>query len=184
MYAVKATGIVRRIDNLGRIVIPKELRKTMQIQVGDPVEIFTDDHDEIILKKYFMISELSSYAENFADTVHKNLAQNCLVTDTHKVIAASGANAKSYVDKRLHRDYTEFLFLCRSYRYNDDSEKMKIIQDEEGLYCQAAVPIISPHGNMLLGSILLVQPEISANIRDDDFRTLVICSQLFAKLIG
>ena len=69
---MKATGIVRRIDDLGRIVIPKEIRRSFRIKEGDPLEIFTDAEGEVIFKKYSPIGELSNFASQYAEVLHKN----------------------------------------------------------------------------------------------------------------
>lgn len=68
---MKATGIVRRIDDLGRVVIPKEIRRTMRIREGDPLEIYTDNDGEVIFKKYSPIGELSGFAGIYAEVLHK-----------------------------------------------------------------------------------------------------------------
>ena len=87
---MKATGIVRRIDDLGRIVIPKEIRRTLRIREGDPLEIFTDREGKVILKKYSPIGELGSLAGIYADSLSKTLGCTVCITDTDQVIAAAG----------------------------------------------------------------------------------------------
>jgi AbrB family transcriptional regulator (stage V sporulation protein T) len=181
---MKATGIVRRIDQLGRIVIPKELRNVLQIHNGDPVEIFTDRNNEIVLKKYTEITGMVSYAESFADAIYSGLSVDCLVTDMHKVITASGENADLFVEKALHREFLELLYWGEEYRYADKSRKLKVMQGVEDVYCWAAVPIVSLHRNKPLGSILLTQAEPDTEPDDNHFVMLSVCSRLFAKLIG
>ena len=88
---MKATGIVRRIDDLGRVVIPKEIRKTLRIREGDPLEIFTDKDGEVILKKYSPIGELSEFAVQYAETLAKTSGHVACITDKDSVIAVSGA---------------------------------------------------------------------------------------------
>ena len=78
---MKATGIVRRIDDLGRVVIPKEIRRTLRIREGDPLEIFTDREGEIILKKYSPIGELGSFAKQYADVLAQGTGQIVCITD-------------------------------------------------------------------------------------------------------
>lgn len=86
---MKATGIVRRIDDLGRIVIPKEIRRTLRIREGDPLEIFTDREGKVILKKYSPIGELGTLAGIYADSLSKTLDCTVCITDTDQVIAAA-----------------------------------------------------------------------------------------------
>ena len=85
---MKATGIVRRIDDLGRVVIPKEIRRTLRIRECDPLEIFTDRKGEIILKKYSPIGELSTFAKQYAESLAQTLGYLVCVTDMDQVIAA------------------------------------------------------------------------------------------------
>ena len=108
---MKATGIVRRIDDLGRVVIPKEIRRTLRIREGDPLEIFTAREGEIILKKYSPISELSSFAKEYAESLAVTCGATVCVTDHDQIIAASGAGKKElqdkYVSKQLDRIFKE-----------------------------------------------------------------------------
>lgn len=99
---MKATGIVRRIDDLGRVVIPKEIRRTLRIREGDPLEIFTDREGEVILKKYSPISELNEFAAEYAESAASILDCAVAVTDTDHVIAFSGGPKKEYIEKRIN----------------------------------------------------------------------------------
>ena len=87
---MKATGIVRRIDDLGRVVIPKEIRRTMRIREGDPLEIYTDKDGEVIFKKYSMMGGLSEFASQICETVHKTVHQPAIITDRDSIIALAG----------------------------------------------------------------------------------------------
>ena len=91
---MKATGIVRRIDDLGRVVIPKEIRRTLRIREGDPLEIFTDREGEIILKKYSPIGELGTLAKLYAESLSQTLGCTVCVTDTDQIVAVSGSGKK------------------------------------------------------------------------------------------
>lgn len=92
---MKATGIVRRIDDLGRVVIPKEIRRTLRIREGDPLEIFVDRDGEVILKKYSPISELGDFAKEYADALFDSLGHAILICDRDTYIAVSGSSKKS-----------------------------------------------------------------------------------------
>ena len=102
---MKATGIVRRIDDLGRVVIPKEIRRTMRIREGDPLEIYTDRDGEVIFKKYSPIGEMSSFATQYADTLHKICGMNVVVTDRDSVIATAGVSRKEYTERKLTHEF-------------------------------------------------------------------------------
>lgn len=106
---MKATGIVRRIDDLGRVVIPKEIRRTLRIREGDPLEIFTDRDGEVILKKYSPISELGSFAKEYAETLYETLGTPVLISDRDEMIAAAGLSKKDYLNRRLSPDVEEIV---------------------------------------------------------------------------
>ena len=100
---MKATGVVRRIDDLGRVVIPKEIRKTLRIKEGDPLEIFTDKEGEVILKKYSPIGELSEFATEYAETLAKTTGHIACITDRDTVIAVSGGPKKNFRARNKRR---------------------------------------------------------------------------------
>ncbi len=99
---MKATGIVRRIDDLGRVVIPKEIRRTLRIREGDPLEIYTATDGEVIFKKYSPVGELSVFAAQYADVIARISAMPTLICDTDHVIAAAGGNARECSAYRGH----------------------------------------------------------------------------------
>ena len=96
---MKATGIVRRIDDLGRVVIPKEIRRTLRIREGDPLEIFVDREGEVILKKYSPIGELGEFAQEYADSLYETTGHVAIITDRDAVVAVAGAPKKQWMDK-------------------------------------------------------------------------------------
>lgn len=91
---MKATGIVRRIDDLGRVVIPKEIRRTMRIREGDPLEIYTDADGEVIFKKYSQVGELSSLTAQYAEVLHKNTGLPVVITDRDRVISCAACRRR------------------------------------------------------------------------------------------
>lgn len=141
---MKATGIVRRIDDLGRVVIPKEIRRTMRIREGDPLEIYTDREGEVIFKKYSPIGELTGFASQYAETMHKTCDISVMISDRDCVIACAGVPKKDYMDKRLSTDVEKIIEARNLYTYNGESKK--IFMTEEGMenyYISCAMPIIS-----------------------------------------
>jgi len=96
---MKATGIVRRIDDLGRVVIPKEIRRTLRIREGDPLEIFVDRDGEVILKKYSPIGELGDFAKEYADSLHEAIGHIALIVDRDAVVSVAGAPKKEFMNK-------------------------------------------------------------------------------------
>ncbi|MCK4259951.1 MAG: stage V sporulation protein T [Halanaerobiales bacterium] len=98
---MKATGIVRRIDDLGRVVIPKEIRRTMRIREGEPLEIFVDREGEVILKKYAPIGELAQFAQEYADSLAEVTDHVACVLDKDVVVAVAGTSRKEYLEKPI-----------------------------------------------------------------------------------
>jgi AbrB family transcriptional regulator, stage V sporulation protein T len=98
---MKATGIVRRIDDLGRVVIPKEIRRTLRIREGDPLEIFVDRDGEVILKKYSPINELGNFSQEYAESLAENSGCLVLIADRDAIISVAGGSKKDFVDKNI-----------------------------------------------------------------------------------
>lgn len=98
---MKATGIVRRIDDLGRVVIPKEIRRTLRIREGDPLEIYVDREGEVILKKYSPIGELGEFAKEYTESLHESTNHTAMISDRDRIIAVSGGSRKEYMDKEI-----------------------------------------------------------------------------------
>ena len=98
---MKATGIVRRIDDLGRVVIPKEIRRTLRIREGDPLEIYTDTNGEVIFKKYSPIGELSDFASQYAEVISKISGKPMIISDRDHIIAVAGVSKKEYLERKI-----------------------------------------------------------------------------------
>lgn len=98
---MKATGIVRRIDDLGRVVVPKEIRRTLRIREGDPMEIFTNRDGEIILKKYSPIGEIDSFAKQYAESLAQVSGYKILISDRDQIIAVAGGAKKEFIGKNI-----------------------------------------------------------------------------------
>ena len=106
---MRATGIVRRIDDLGRVVIPKEIRRTMRIREGDPLEIYTNSDGEVILKKYSAISEMSENAGYVADIMFKIAGCPVLIFDKDHVVASAGVPRKEFAERRVTSQLEELM---------------------------------------------------------------------------
>ena len=117
---MKATGIVRRIDDLGRIVVPKEIRRTLRIREGDPLEIFTDRDGEIVLKKYSPIGELSQFAGEYAESLAQTTGHLVLITDCDHVVTASGQGRKEFEGKPISRQLEEVISERKSLKERSD----------------------------------------------------------------
>ncbi|MDO4494677.1 MAG: stage V sporulation T C-terminal domain-containing protein [Clostridiaceae bacterium] len=150
---MKATGIVRRIDDLGRVVIPKEIRRTMRIREGDPLEIYTDADGEVIFKKYSPIGELSSITGQYAEVLARGTGLAVIITDRDSVIACAGISRKEVIDRRVSQSLESIMEKRENYVCAVDSERMKPV---EGIEREAAVafPIIG--GGDVSGSIVML----------------------------
>ena len=141
---MKATGIVRRIDDLGRVVIPKEIRRTLRIREGTPLEIFTDREGEIILKKYSPIGELGAFAGQYAESLAQTTGLTVCVCDRDQVIAVSGGSRKELLGKNISRQL-ETVIEARENILVDNKE-YKYIQitdnDREDFTGEAVSPIL------------------------------------------
>ena len=141
---MKATGIVRRIDDLGRVVIPKEIRRTMRIREGDPLEIYTDREGEVIFKKYSPIGEMTSFAQQYAETLHKTCGLSVIITDRDGVIACAGVPKKEYYEKRLSADLEKITENRSVYRFRSGDRRLAVIDDASGAhFISCAVPIVA-----------------------------------------
>lgn len=140
---MKATGIVRRIDDLGRIVIPKEIRRTLRIKEGDPLEIYTDREGEVIFKKYSPIGELQSFASEYADTLQKTSSMPIFICDRDEIIAVSGASKKEYMDRRISKGLEEIVESRSFYIRGNGQETVAVASDGGSHYVNCAMPILS-----------------------------------------
>lgn len=151
---MKATGIVRRIDDLGRIVIPKEIRRSFRIREGDPLEIFTDAEGEVIFKKYSPIGELSNFAGQYAEVLHKNGGLPIAIMDNDHVIAASGMSKREVLERRITKNLEELMENRSVHITTRDVPPMNAI---EGLQRKANVVYPIVYGGDVSGAVALMQ---------------------------
>ena len=157
---MKATGIVRRIDDLGRVVIPKEIRRTLRIREGDPLEIFTDREGEIILKKYSPIGELGTFAKEYAETLSQTSGHITCIVDKDQIIAVSGGAKKEFLDKSissaLERAINGRSTLSAT---RTDAAFVPILEeDDPSTYSNEYIAPIIAEGDVL-GAVLLLSPD-------------------------
>ncbi len=148
---MKATGIVRRIDDLGRIVIPKEIRRTLRIREGDPLEIYTDANGGVVFKKYSQIGELSSFSSEYAEVLYKIAKLPTVVCDNDHVTAVSGFPKKEFLERRTTQPLDDLVISRKSFILSNTNQILKPI---EGIDKCASIifPIISSSGD-IMGSI-------------------------------
>ncbi len=177
---MKATGIVRRIDDLGRVVIPKEIRRTLRIREGDPLEIYTDKEGEVIFKKYSPIGELSAFSTMFAETISKNCMLGVIITDKDNIIATAGVQKKDLYEKRISMDIEKLMESRQVYIYRaGEAKKMSVCEATEKYNASVVVPIIT-EGD-IIGSIALIMPDNGAVSSDSDVKLVQTSAQLLGK---
>ncbi|NMA94433.1 MAG: stage V sporulation protein T [Clostridiales bacterium] len=159
---MKATGIVRRIDDLGRVVIPKEIRRTMRIREGDPLEIFTDREGTVILKKYSPIYELGSFAHEYTEALHRNLEHIACICDKDAFVAYSGVASKSFKDKKISPELDKIIQEKKTVVANaDQGDVLYILTQDESPPSRYNAQVITPIVNMgdPVGAIILLSRE-------------------------
>ena len=165
---MKATGIVRRIDELGRVVIPKEIRRTLRIREGEPLEIFTENGGEVVLKKYSPIGEISAIAQDYCDSLHRTLGTTVVLCDRDQTVACAGINRREMVEKPLSTELERVLEERRSVTINaaDGSRPLPVCaEDNPGQYtAQMIVPVVAD--GEVIGGILLLSRDNGARMGD------------------
>ncbi len=136
---MRATGIVRRIDDLGRVVIPKEIRRTLRIREGDPLEIFTEKDGEVIFKKYSPVGEIGTIAGDCAESLHRAADVSVIICDKDTVVASSGVPKKEYNDRHIT---PEFEKLCGSRTVYTHTKDKLFPVDGCSKFVSCAAPII------------------------------------------
>ncbi len=154
---MKATGIVRRIDDLGRVVIPKEIRRTLRIREGDPLEIFVDRDGEVILKKYSPISELSDFAKEYAEALFDSLGHPVLICDRDAFIAVAGGSKKEYLNKNIS-DVIEKSMEDRSSLLETSERQVAIVDGQEETIASYTIGPIVANGDPI-GAVVILSKE-------------------------
>ena len=151
---MKATGIVRRIDDLGRVVIPKEIRRTMRIREGDPLEIYTSREGEVIFKKYSLLGGVEDFAGQLCDTMSRSTGCICAVTDRDTVIAVAGGGKRELMGKRITDQLEQIMESRRIYQYTGEGNPIPVSDGSDKMMTAVAAPILA-EGD-LLGLVLFI----------------------------
>ena len=153
---MKATGIVRRIDDLGRVVIPKEIRRTLRIREGDPLEIFTERDGEVIFKKYSPMGELSEFAAEICDSLNKATGTATVVCDRDTVIAVAGGSRRELMGKRISPELEQLMEDRRAVRPEIGERRPQIAESTQNLLLTVGAPVLA-QGDVM-GCILFAAP--------------------------
>ena len=174
---MKATGIVRRIDDLGRVVIPKEIRRTMRIREGDPLEIYTSREGEVIFKKYSLMGELDDFAAQFCETMSKTSGVISAVTDRDAIIAVAGGGKRELLGKRISTALEQIMEERHIYQRTGD-ERVAVIEDAEKYTAGIAAPILC-EGDVL-GLVLFVEDGEGSAVGETEYKL----AQTIAAFLG
>ncbi|WP_027717437.1 stage V sporulation protein T [Desulfovirgula thermocuniculi] len=182
---MKATGIVRRIDDLGRVVIPKEIRRTLRIREGDPLEIFVDREGEVILKKYSPIGELGEFAKEYADSLHEALGHIACIADRDAIIAVSGAPKKEYLNKPISPAVEKVMEERKAVIINSpgDSPYCKECLTAEEEECKYSAEVIAPiicEGDPI-GAVILASKEPGVKMGELELKLAETAASFLAK---
>ena len=178
---MKATGIVRRIDDLGRIVVPKEIRRTLRIREGDPLEIFTDREGEIILKKYSPIGELSQFAGEYAESLAQTTGHLVLITDCDHVVTAAGTGKKEYEGKPISKQLEDAISERKNFLASrNDAEFVKVTLDDAGEFGQQALSTIICEGDAI-GAVILYEKYEKSRKKETESKLAIAAAGFLGK---
>ncbi len=179
---MKATGIVRRIDELGRIVIPKEIRRTMRIREMDSIEIYTAGDGEIILKKYTPMGEMITFAKDYAESLAKITGNIICITDKENVVAASGNGKKNLENSSVSRGLSAAMTERKNiFASSSDKEYVPIIEDKDGgSYSQEIISPIIADGD-ILGTVIMLGKDVSRKFTSSDERIVAIAADFIGR---
>ena len=165
---LKATGIVRRIDDLGRVVIPKEIRRTLRIREGDPLEIFTDREGEIILKKYSPIGELGAFAKEYAESLAQTAGHITCIVDKDQIIAVSGGAKKEFLEKHISSALEKVINQRSTVTSSRNEANFVPILDEDdpGSYNNELITPIIAEGDVLGAIVFLSADKKMGEVED------------------
>ncbi len=163
---MKATGIVRRVDDLGRIVIPKEIRRTLKIREGDPLEIYTEKDGGVIFRKYSPMGDLQDFAAQICESIGSNTGKIAAVADRDSIIALSGAPKRELMDKPNSPELDRLMEQRRNYRYTPGDPLLKASDESEKYHLGVAAPILS-QGD-LMGCVMLLMGEDRTPMQEAD----------------
>lgn len=183
---MKATGIVRRIDDLGRVVIPKEIRKTLRIREGDPLEIFTDREGGVILKKYSPISELTDFSREYAESLQQTIGNVVLVVDRDEFISVSGCTKKEYMERKISAELEDIIDGRKTVEFQDENGIIPLHKDDDDFNEKYASQVISPiiAGGDSIGALIILSKEKGTTFGELEMKLAETATAFLGKQMG
>ena len=175
---MKATGIVRRIDDLGRVVIPTEIRRTMRIREGDPLEIFTSAGGEVIFKKYSPIGELSTFASEYAESLSSATELSVIICDRDHCIAAAGISKRETIEKAVTPELETLMENRSAFNFQKENKDFFALQGVEKKVL-IANPIIS--SGDVSGAVVLIESEKASSPTESDIKLAQVAAGFLGK---
>ena len=163
---MKATGIVRRVDDLGRIVIPKEIRRTLRIREGDPLEIYTEKDGGVIFRKYSPMGDLQEFAAQMCDAISASTGHIAAVSDRDVIIALAGAPKRELMDKPNSGELGRLMETRKHYRFSPGDTPVRVSDGSDKYHLGVASPILS-QGD-LMGCVMLLMDDNSVPMAESD----------------
>lgn len=178
---MKATGIVRRIDDLGRVVIPKEIRRTLRIREGDPLEIFTDREGGVILKKYSPIGELTDFSKEYAESLQQAIGHIVIIADKDAFISVSGAPKRDYIERKVSVELEKIMEDRRAVLITEQSKTIPLHNDEEvGKYASQVISPILAEGDAI-GAVIILSKESGEKLGELELKLSETASAFLGK---
>ena len=174
---MKATGIVRRIDDLGRVVIPKEIRRTMRIREGDPLEIFTGAGGDVIFKKYSPIGELTEFASQYAEALAQGTKFPIIICDRDHCVAAAGISKKEVLHKAVTPELEEIMVRRQQANYENENSPSALEGLKQGI-CIAS-PIIN--SGDICGAVVLLWDELHSPVKEADIKLATVAADFLGR---
>ena len=175
---MRATGIVRRIDELGRVVIPKEIRRTLRIREGDPLEIYTDKDGEVILKKYSPIGEISNFAKDYTESLFRSLGHIACITDKDMIVSASGVSWEKPISRDLEQAIQSRQVVTANRGNGTRLVPVTSEEDAQSYTAQVICPIIADGES--IGAVVLLSREPAARMGDTELKV----AETTASIVG
>lgn len=175
---MKATGIVRRIDDLGRVVIPKEIRRTMRIREGDPLEIYTDADGEVIFKKYSPMGEMSEFTSQYAEVLYRATNMPVIITDRDHVISCMGLSKKETIDRHITKELEDIMENRSSFVSGTDKHTLMPV---DGLDRSAAIAYPIVGSGDVSGAVVLLFGENGAAPTQAEIKLAQVAASFLGK---